>query len=119
LYPEDLKIDQIQEPLLEENTKNLNIPQGAYVEQDYALIEARKRLTQLRIPLASPHIHSLSPYGTHYDLDELPIQSLKDVEHPSSRHTTNPVLQKGEFKLKYMKVKKYLLDGSFVLSYIR
>jgi len=74
LYPEDLKINQIQEPLLEENIENLNIPQGTYVEQDYALIEARKRLTQLHIPLASPHIHSLSPYGTHYDLDELPLE---------------------------------------------
>jgi len=59
LYPEDLKINQIQEPLLEENTKNLNIPQETYVEKDYALIEARKRLNQLCIPLASPHIHNL------------------------------------------------------------
>ena len=29
------------------------------------------------------------------------------------------MLQKGEFKPKYVKVKKYLPDGSFVLSYIR
>jgi len=32
LYPEDLKNNQIQEPILEENTKNLNILQGTYVE---------------------------------------------------------------------------------------
>jgi len=73
----------------------------------------------LRIPSASPHIHSLSPHGTHYDLGELPIHSLKDVEHPSSRHTTDLVLQKGEFKPKYVKVKKYLPGSSFVLSYVR
>ena len=28
-------------------------------------------------------------------------------------------MQKGEFKPKYLKVKKFLLDGSFVLSYVR
>jgi len=32
LYPEDLKNNQIQEPILEENTENLNILQGTYVE---------------------------------------------------------------------------------------
>lgn len=32
LYPEDLKNNQIQEPIIEENTKNLNILQGTYVE---------------------------------------------------------------------------------------
>jgi len=83
VYPEELEINSIQEPLLEENTKNLNIPQETYIGQDYALIEVRKRLTQLRIPLTSPHVHILSPYGTHYDLDELPlelyIQILKDL----------------------------------------
>jgi len=80
-------------------------------------------LTQLCIPPASPHIHNLSLYGTHYDLDELLLESsvqvLKELKLPSRTHTTDHVLQKGEFKSKYVKVKKFLLDGSFVLSYIR
>jgi len=123
LYPKELEIKSIQDPFEEKDTENPNIPQETHTEYDYALIEARKRLTQLRIPQASPHVHSLSPCGTHYDLDELPLESpvqiLKELKLPSSIHTTNPILQKGVFKLKYVKVKKFLLDGSFVLSYVR
>jgi len=47
------------------------------------------------------------------------MQILEDLEHPSSRHTSNHMIQKGEFKPKYMKVKKYLPNDSFVLSYVR
>lgn len=93
------------------------------MEYDHALIEARRRLTQLCIPPASPHVHSPSPYGTHYNINELPLESpvqiLKELKLLSSTHTTDLVLQKGVYKLKHVTVKKFLQDGSFILSYVR
>lgn len=87
------------------------------------MIEARKRLTQLCIPLAFSHAHSLSLYGTHYNLDELPLESLvhilRELKFPSSIHTTNPILQKVLFKPKYIWVKKFLPNDSFVFSNVR
>ena len=68
---------------------------------------------------SSPHIHSVPPHGTHYELNELPLDpskfsklnELRELELPSSIHTIDPILQKEVFKPKYVKVKKFLLDG--------
>lgn len=122
LYPKELETHLVQRSPKEDIQKP-DTPQSTHTEFDHTLIEARWRLTQLCIPPSSPHIHSLCPHGTHYDLDELPLESpvqiLRELKLSSSAHTADPVLQKGEFKPKYVKVKKFLLDGSFVLSYVK
>ena len=74
LYLEELEIHLVQRSF-EEDTRKPTTPQSTNIEYDHTLIEARRRLIQLRMPPASPHIHNLSPYGTHYDLDELPLES--------------------------------------------
>ena len=122
VYPKELESHPVQGSF-KEDIQRSDIAQSTHTKFDHTLIQARKRLNQLRIPPSSPHIHSLFPYGTHYDSDELPLESpvqvLKELKLPSRTHTTDPILQKGEFKPKYVKVKKFLLDGSFDLSYVR